>query len=688
MDARQKIASEVLEQRDLSRKWMEANFYSEWEQAYKNYKALPDEKQNKDDPDEETVGMPDTWAYARRNVARVTARIPNFKYRSRDKQIGELISRTIMYQWDAAKMQRIQKKHVLQATIFGWSPRPWYWSVDEHLSSKRVNLMDPDLDRSVIEQVGQTYPDWFASKGYRPEMLMGGDIELAMLIREELMAEFSRGGLLPVKYLYKSYEGPRADFLFAGDAYPEPDFQDVQSGNWFIVDRRRNLSFFKRLIKAYPETAAGVQELLDKFPNGTNRYKDTNDGEELRRRMESVLSRTRDVDGARDRSMQWTISERHIPGDNPKLAWVGEGNILLGEIEYPYDLQGKIAFTECVLIDDLLCGIGDSIPRIMRGLHRLHGKHVSTRANLIYNILRPLIGTTNRELIENPGLVKRHGGFRMVHMRGPGEMWVQSEQAAIAAAAVGMNDETSHLRLYQMLTGENNLSQAANVDPAQNRTATGAKILQGNQDVLTKDVNDMFAASSLSADGEMMRLLNRSELAEPVEFDSSPYRRPYAMQEDAWKREWIKVEPVHFQTDLEIVAEAGSTLADDDESRVAVATNLFQAATSFPQLINPEKAAEDFLVAHGKGSELEQWKPAPPEPPPPEVRTSMSVAVPWLALSPVAQAELFKKARIDTGELEGQDLSDIPPETIANLAKPAPKPPMGGTGEKPASRPV
>jgi len=312
-------------------------------------------------------------------------------------------------------------------------------------------------------------------------------------------------------------------------------------------------------------------------------------------------------------------------------------------VEHPYDLQGKIPFTDCVLIDSMLCGIGDSTARVMRGLQLLHGRQVNRRQDLIYNILRPLIGTTNRELMENPDLIKRHGGFRLVYMRGPGDMWTQPEQAAMASAAASLGDEQGLLRLMQMLTGESNMSQMANVDPSQNRTATGARLMQANIDVLTKDLNDMFALTSLAADGELMYLLNRSELSEPIEFNGARFNRIYDQKGDPLRQAWLRIEPKHFQIDGEVVPEVGSTLADDDEARVAKATMLFAEAKASPQLFNLEKARDEFLIAHGKGRELAQWAAPQVEQPPPETKGSVSVAVKFDELRPDVQAQIMSK---------------------------------------------
>jgi hypothetical protein len=296
---------------------------------------------------------------------------------------------------------------------------------------------------------------------------------------------------------------------------------------------------------------------------------------------------------------------------------------------------------------------------------------------LISNLLHPLFGTSNRELLENPGLLKRHGGFRVVPMRGPQDLWMQSEQAALAAAAAGLQDESAIMRHYQMATGESNMSSQANVDPQQNRTATGARLMAYNQDILTKDLTDKYN-DSIKADAEMMFMLNRSEMSDAVEFDSARYNRTYSVDRDPVRAEWVKAEAVLFQQDGEIMSEVGSTLADDDESNVAKATNLFHAALSAPGLFNAEKARDAYLVAMGKGRELKEWAAPPPPPPPPtEIKPSMTISAKWELLTPVEQSQIMGRIGVDTPPVDVPPGGPLPPEAGAP-GPPLPEPGPGG----------
>lgn len=629
-------AQELLDQKKRSYSWMSSNYYGEWEQVFQAYKAERDpelDENGKPDKTQTSIALPATWASIRRTVARITAQIPDLHFIAKDPEIAQTVGRTLMYQWDKGGVQRFQKRHATQASMLGWSVRPWYWSKEVYNRSKRVDPLTPDP--ATTAQIAATYEI--------PEEILN-DPQMGALARAELLAKYGRGGLLPVKYEYTGFLGPKCDFLFAGDCFPEPGFQTLQSSKYLIVERRRNRAWLEALAKQYEQFGKGIDQLLTQYPKGTDDMYGSRETQELRRRFMRVLGHVWPQDPTVGGTGEWTITERHCPGSNPRLAFLGEENVWIGEIPYPYDLDGKIAFTELVLIDDIMWGIGDSTARIIRGVQQLLDRGACVRMDLVYALLRPLIGTSNRELYENPDLIKRHKGLRLVMMRGPGDLWVQPEQAAMAAAAAGLQEEGAIMRHFQMATGESNASMMANVDPAQSRTATGARLMAYNQDVLTKDMVDMFTETGVRSDAEMMYLLNRSELADQVEFESSNYDRMYTSAENTLREQWIIAEPAHFQVDGEIVAKTGSTLADDDEAKVTKATNLFQAAMSRPDLFNQQKARDNFLIAMGEGRQLNEWAAQPAPPPPQEVKTSVSVSIKPEMMPVEVQQSILQKA--------------------------------------------
>jgi hypothetical protein len=647
-------AHEVLSQVKQSKDWLSRNFYGEWEQVYKYYKCDYDEVKNKEtgkiDTEKIEIVMPDTWSIVRRQVARITAQIPNLKYKSRDASRADRVSRKLMSDWDRGGVQRVQKRHVTQAALFGWSVRNWWWESRAISRKKRVNPFNidpagPDM-QEIMRQYG-TNVEVLRAEGRQEEEILA-----------ELTAQYGRGKYLPISYEHTSYTGPKTEFLFVGDCFPEPEFQSLQSARFFAVRRRRNLDWLKNLGTLYPDLQPGIQAMVDRHPYGSPNTPADDDDQELRRRMMDVINRSADTFSTDERGLtpEYTIYERHTPGSQAKVCYVGEGGHWIGEIDYPHDLDGKIAFTELVLIDDLLTGIGDSHARIIRGLNMMHNRQTNTRMNLIHNILRPLAWTTNDELWENPELLKRHDGFRLVKTLGPNDLGIVGEQAAIAAAAAGLNEDTVLMRTMQAASGEHNMSAGANIDPQQGRTATGARLIAYNQDILTRDLYDAFTHTSLSADATMMYLLNRSELSDDQEFEAAKYNRNFSSQEPQPSQEYITVTVDDFQEDdYEVEAEAGSTLADDDEANVTKAQNLFGIAVANPMLFNLTKARDTLLIAFGKGRELEQWAAPPPPPAPPTEPPKVSLSLKFEALPILAQEKILK------------DLQLLPPDAVMGL---------------------
>ncbi len=688
---------EVIDCRDRSRDWMADAFYDEWEQVFQSYLC---EREAETDPNEHgnvggsptiydsynrpvngkkttartSIAMPDTWSTIRRLVARTTAQPPNLRFRSSDPDRASHVSRKIMRDWDKGTVQRQQKKHVTQAALFGWSVRAWYWEKTEYTRKRRIDPFDAANTAALWEQ-------------YRDDLLEMGAEEGApvpALAVAALIERYGRGKFLPVEYKYRGYEGAKCEFLLVSDCFPEPKFTSIQTSNWFCVERKRNRDWLNDLFAAYgdqcPELQEGLNQLLRDFPRGSADTGSKKDDKDLRGRLEKVVDwaaddHTKDLD--RNPAPEWRITERHIPGKRPRLAFVAEDSIWLGEIDYPYELDGKVAFTECVLIDSLLSGVGDSTARVLRGLQLLHDRQVNVRYDLAYNILRPLVGCADERIIRDPKMIRRHSGMRIVPMARQGDLWVVGEQSAMSAVAVGFQDESAIERQWQKGSGESNLSMAANVDPQQARTATGARIMAYVGDILTKDGIDMFTETCLKPDAEMIYLLNRSELAEDQEFDAAPYYRSYSSDQGVPETDIITVSPLDFQDDGEVEPEVGSTLADDDESKVTKAQSLFSMFAGNPT-VNQERLRDHVLITMGEGRRLKEWAAQPAPPQPPELRSNVSFAVKLESLSETERVNLLEAAGILTPEQAAQTRQQI--EAAVN----GPKPPAGPPAMPPA----
>ena len=620
-----------MERKDISLQWMERTFYAEWERVTKSYRCLRDAEtdlKGRVDNSATSIGMPDTFGYVRRAVARGTAQIPNLNFRVRYAEgeqgrgdLEELIGHTLMYQWDRSGTQRWQKLHFLQTCLLGWSVRAWSWANERYQRKRIVDPFQPD-----------SWPDINALYGVDIAALPPDD---QMVVIAELLAQKGRGMYLPIEYEYTAYEGPKSDVLSVADCYPQPHFRSIQKSDYFIVERIRNIDWIKRTQNYYresrPDISNALEALMKERPQGNvPNYDEQSSGGYRNFRsfqLDAYGRSSGQYDNVMNKTVAWVITEEHVPGDRAKLRMTAGPDLFIGEVDSPHDLEGLIPFTEAVLIDDLLSGVGDSVPRVMNGIQQLHDRLVCRRADLVDNIMRPFMATDDRELYENAETdLKRGSGFRLLYLRnGPQSLWTQPELVAMSAVVSSLNDETGINRLWQTGTSESNLSQAANVDPQQNRTATGARLSAYNSDIAAKDIIDMWTETSVKADAWMMYLLNRCEMTKDFRFDRTPYRRDFTSLIDPRKREWVKVSPLDFQMDGEITVLAGSTLADDDEMKTSKAVTMIQTLGSRPD-VNQQKLVDDFLIAMGKGQELQQYRipPQPPPPPPPPVRPSLN----------------------------------------------------------------
>lgn len=686
---------EVLELRDESAEFLQDNFWDMWGQVYQSYRCVRrprgDEDFDDEDPEEDriSVGTPLTPAWVNRHVARVTAQTPNPRVRMAQRDRSDRNSRGLMYQWDKGLAQQGLEKTVRTASIFGWAVRGWEWVDNTYLRTRRVDPAVSAEDPQVARWIDQSYPEIEAEFGI-PYDQMPPEMRVQLVI-PSLLKRHGRGDLIKVRHKHTAYQGPLPFDISIADCYPEPEFQTIQTSNWFGCERRRRRHELIAMAKQYPSLADGIERLFAKYPHGTPLWAEagmSSGARSFRAHMAQAYPGKRFSDDLRhrDRSELWSTFELHFTGPQRKIKVVGYNDVWIGEVPTSElaDLEGDIPFAELKFIDDLAGGIGESLPRWFSGLQLLYDRQVNVRWKLIYNILRPLIGTSNRELFEDPTLVKRGPGFRMVYMRGPGEMWQQNEQAAIAATQAGLADASSILSLWQLITGETNTSLSANVDPAQGRTATGAKLIAYTQDLMTRDQIKKLGYF-LQQEHRLMYLLNRSESVIEMVFDGTAYRRRYEGRYDQaiepGQDSQMIVQPIDWQDDAEVIVEDGSTLADDDEAKAQSAVRNLQMFGGRPDM-NQRKLAEDVLIASGKGGQTEEYfVPPPPQEPPPVMRPSLSVTMKHEMMTPEEKFGVFELAGVKVPGLNAPP--PPPPQPPPGMNATPPMPNMAALGGMP-----
>ena len=429
--ANKKKADKVLGRRDASREWLSKNFYDDFEDVWRSYKvrteALTDELTGQEDTSRTNVCMPDYWIIGRRKAARLSRRPPTLRIRSTNEEMANFLSNWASFQWDRSGEQRHQKRHVLQAELFGLSIKEHFW--DKITVNRRVRR----TARQELEAMGVMV-----------EKDEDGDEET---FRPATRAESEEGKSRPFKGFddtqqssilastgpevmstvpINKYEGPVSNFRFIGDCYMEPDFESVHTSAWFTFADTKDLEWLAYMAKqTYRHPISGKErkvfedmDALEKLTKQGNRTMSSmdKDDEDLRKRFRDVIFKdqpTHDLKLIPGKRFH-VLTEHTFRDGWPWISWVANESIFLGEMPYPWDLYGNYAISAFTPIPDLLSGIGDSSPRALKFLMKLHNVTVAQRTDLLNQILKPLI--MMREGADIPEEITDRGLYRILRV--------------------------------------------------------------------------------------------------------------------------------------------------------------------------------------------------------------------------------------------------------------------------------
>src|SRR3990167_3674750 len=102
-----KIAADVFESYDVSSRWMQANYYDGWAEAYRSIHCRVEEKVYKTGhkkgqaiKNRTNVALPDQFVMRRKKVARLTAQPPNLRVHAKDQTTKDKVSALLYRQWD------------------------------------------------------------------------------------------------------------------------------------------------------------------------------------------------------------------------------------------------------------------------------------------------------------------------------------------------------------------------------------------------------------------------------------------------------------------------------------------------------------------------------------------------------------------------------------------------------------
>jgi hypothetical protein len=325
------------------------------------------------------------------------------------------------------------------------------------------------------------------------------------------------------------YVGPSVKYTFPGDIFPEPEFDTLSTCAYVGEYMRVGIEWFQELYERHklpdgnydPDLARRIELVMTDKPNGEPRGIGTQ-SERLRLNMYNLVKRSAATNPANesvnsdDIEVRWSIHKIEYPGRGGDDATVEYkcGDIWLGHFYYPYLIgDGKIARTELRIVDNILGGPGDSPAHHIVSLADMYAQSFFQRHDLIDAISRPLLWTDDAALWSNPEFFTRNtSGFRVVYTRGGGKSFgFEQSGPAIASALSSMNTDESSMKLISSTVGDNNLSNMAELQPNQNDTATGARIMDRNAAIMSGQTTSMFV-QKIGEDCEMMRELLRSEL--------------------------------------------------------------------------------------------------------------------------------------------------------------------------------
>ena len=676
--------SDTIERRKASRDWMRDNFWGEFEEVWRYMKCrtvpIIDPKTGKEDTTRTNICMPDFWTVVRRKTARLTARPPALRIHAKSPQVAEWWTGFAAYQWDRAHEQVVQRRHVLQAQLFGLSVKAhWYDTVIENRRFRRKTedvlaeigvVMDDETGKLHLPSV-----DEIQTKRTRPYK------DFPPQQTQELMA--SVGPEMFRREAIRKYEGPVSSFVFLGDFYPEPEFESLHSAAWIILEAMRDvewLAYFAKQNYSDPRDPQAperpifgtkrLQELLDGASySTTSAAKD----EDLKAQLRSAIFKTEPlVDVKLLPVKRFKITSEYVFKDGwPHVRWIGNDKHLLnytesdkddGYMPLPWDLNGRYNLSSFTPIPDLLWGVGDSSPRILRHLMRLHNVTVGQRTDLVTAALMPLVPI--REGADIPQQIQNRGCMRVFRVKTPGDIGTP-----ITVQVPREAWESEKAILMQMQNAEpslNSFGVESQAVPGASQVATLGMLQQRAGEALSADELERLN-ESLAEETTIKLLMAQQGLSEIPKIPKQFMPAPEAEADSSMmtlasgapgERAAVTIkDPLELQEDLEVIPELGSTLALDDEFKRSSAEKLYLVASADPVLWNKREAAQQLASTFRARDAEKLLNPEmPPSPRVPETRVSISLALKWDDLPGEVQNEILQKTGLSpSADLDARD---------------------------------
>jgi len=684
--------SEILDRRNESRRYMQINYWDQWEDVYRASKCRTKPIMVKASDGSETedrtrtnVAMPEMSLIIRRKTARLTANPPQINYtvsQGQNTELSEKLTGWAYQQFDRSGEAQEHRKLVMSAETFGYGVQKLYWDTVEVVRKFFRRFGGDNADYSVSRR------DLMQLQGAPDDEISDAVLQMGERLQpEELtnaIAEY--GNTVQIQQKASQFEGPVAKNVFIGDFFMEPGAASLNVSGWAVENYFETDVWLKKMAaKTFvdpesdeelpifdPDAVKDLQELPSWQPIYQQQPFD------LRSRLRTnALGQTLPLWPTKLlKGKRYDVLECHTKDADGQywIEWIGNEKVYLGKMPYPWDLYGKFCYTELVPMFDLLTAYGDSTPMLLRHLWLLHNAIVGGRRDLVANILRPLMKI--RAGADVPDEQVDRVLFRLIQMKNPDDLQPLIENfAGISQAIEGATEEEAQNMRMMALAEPNltNVETGTEANPQAGKTATTAVLAAKSADALTQFELDSLNWYLKESGEKKLAMLQQVEPETDEQGNYKPYQiaSKYVSKVEGLSQRYGKTSSVNLdfmelQQEISVEPAAMSMLSVDDDIRRTGALQLVEMAGQMPNIVDPYYAAHNFAeTIRGVDPDKAVPPPRPPVPPPPKV--NVSVAVKWAELPAEAQAQILQAggAQVSPQMMQELQIGD----TLSGIAK-------------------
>lgn len=641
------VVADILDRRNESRRYMQINYWDQWEDVYRASKCrtkpiMVTDKSGNDveDRTRTNVAMPELSLIMRRKTARLTANPPQINYTVPDGGETDLADRLTAWaymQFDRSGEAQEHRRLVQSSQVFGWGVQKLYWDTVE--MNKQFFRKTDELGRPDFMRLGGATDDDVS------EATKLNGQELSDEEKAQAIARYGNTTQVPTSI--RQFEGPVSKNVFIGDFFMEPGAASLNVSGWAIENYFESDVWLKKMSqKMYMDDDGTEQPVFDpkaieelqNMPSWQPIYQQQPFDLRARLRTQSLgqtlpLWPTKLLRGKR-----YDILECHTKDKEGKfwIEWIGNEKVYLGKMPYPWDLYGKYCYTELVPMFDLLSAYGDSTPLLMRHLWLLHNAIVGSRRDLVSNMLRPLMKMKTGADIADEQIDRAL--FRAIQMRNPDDLQPMVENiAGLAAALQGATEEEAQNMRMMALAEPNltNVETGTDANPQAGKTATTAVLAAKSADALTQFEIDSLNWYLKESGEKKLAMLQQTEPQQDETGNYQPYDIPNkytgmveGLTQRYGKASVAKLDFMELQQDIQVEPAAMSMLSVDDDIRRNAALQLVTLAGQMPNVVDPYYCTHFFAsTIRGIDADKAVPPPKPPQPPPPKVTMTVNAKV-------------------------------------------------------------